>query len=326
VFTRVAMALATSRGDLMDASGYAKGRWGEASSAAKILKAAVSAGSLKPGSDWGPALVDFEIAQAEFFALVRERSAVGRLSTLRRTPFNTRLVNQTGSTTAGWVAEGKPIPLTRMSFEASTMTPLKLAAIAVISAELARSSSPDAEATIRNDLVAATATALDAAFFDSANAGVADLRPAAVTYGADATTGSATDPYGVKELIKEFAGDLERAVLVASPQSLAEMAGQDAPNVGARGGEIYGVPAIPSAGIGTKAALIDPGGIAFADDGGTVDASDQTSLEMSDTPTAPATAATVMTSLWQMNATAIRVVHYTNWKRIQPSAVRLLGA
>lgn len=320
------MALAGAKGDLLDAAGYAKGRWGENASASLILKAAVSAGSMKPGSDWGSALTDFEAAQAEFFALVRERSAVGRIPGLRRIPFATRLVNQTSSTSAGWVAEGKPIPITKASFAATSIDRLKLAAISVISAELARSSSPDAETTIREDLVAATAEALDAAFFDTANAGTDAVKPAAVTYGAETSAGSVSDPAAVKTLIKEFEGDLSRAVIIASPQILVDLAGVELPNVGARGGEIYGVPAIPSLGTGSRMAIVDPAGIAFSEEGGSVEASGQTSLQMVDDPASPQTAAAVMTSLWQMNAVAVRIVKYANWQRVQAGAVRVLGA
>jgi len=325
-YTRLAMALAVAKGELLDAAAFAKGRWGEDAIPARVLKAAVAVGSLATGSDWGPALADFEAAQAEFFALVRQQSAVGRLAGLRRTPFQTRLVNQTGSVAVGWVEEGKPIPLTKMQLTASTLNPLKLAAIVAVSAELARSSSPDAEATIRADLINATADALDATFFNPANAGTAGVSPASITYGAGVSTGAPTDPTDYKQLIADFEGDLQRAYFIASPQTLAAISGAAMPNVGARGGEILGVPALPTKGIGDAVALIDPAGIAYGEDGGSIEVSSQASVEMMDDPTGPPTASTIITSLWQVNAMAIRTITYANWERVQAGAVRVMEA
>lgn len=325
VFTRIAMAVAVGKGDLMGARAYAINKWGEDAPPSRILKAAVVAGSLTPGSDWGSALADFEAAQAEFFGLVRQQSAFGKLIGLRRIPLQTRLVNQTGGASAAWIGEGKPIPINELDFGQATLDPLKLAALVVISAELAANSSPDAETVIRTDLVNATAAALDESFFNPALAGTANLQPASATNGAEVATGEPTDPIAVKAMVPDFAGDLARAYIVASPETLVALSGADLPNVGARGGEIFGIPALPTAGIGNSLALIDPGGIAYGEGDGFLDASAHASVQMNSTPDSPVTAATPMVSLWQMNAVSLRTVKYMNWQRIQPGAVRLLA-
>lgn len=324
-FVRAAIAQAVAKGDPMGAAAYAASRWGVDSVPARTLKAAVAPGTTE--GTWGSELVDFEAAAAEFYALVRQRSAVGKLIGLRNVPMQTRLVQPTEGVAAYWIPEGAPIPLTRMSFtENPGLIPNKLAAIAVMTSELARISAPSAETVVRDDMVAAVAEALDEAFFDPANAGVEDERPASITYGVTPTPATASPRADLKRLFETFKGDLDAAFLIASPAVLTGLSGADRPNVGARGGDIAGIPAIPAKSMGDTLALIDPTSIAYGDGELTQDASAQATIQLDSTPAKPVTSSTTVTSLWQLNLLGVRIIKRVNWQRVRAGVSLISGA
>src|SRR5690606_2360291 len=65
-----------------------------------------------------------------------------------------------------WVGEGKPKPLTEWTTSSTTLEPLKVANIAVITDELLRDSSPSAEQMVRKELAAALRERLATDFID----------------------------------------------------------------------------------------------------------------------------------------------------------------
>lgn len=87
---------------------------------------------------------------------------------------------------ASFVAEGDPIPVRALSGPGKSLTPYKVASIAVLTREMMESS--NAEAVIADTLIRSAALALDAAFFDNAAASAA--RPAGIRNGIAATTAS----------------------------------------------------------------------------------------------------------------------------------------
>ena len=68
------------------------------------------------------------------------------------------LKGQDGAATGYWVGESKGIPASKADFSTVSLTPLKVAALAVASMELLRDSTPAAEQLIRDALVAAVAS------------------------------------------------------------------------------------------------------------------------------------------------------------------------
>jgi hypothetical protein len=90
------------------------------------------------------------------------------------------------------------------------------------------------------------------------------------------------------------------------------------------GGTLNGVEVVTSANVPAGVmVLLLPSEIFVADDGNVViDASQEASLQMNSTPDNPATASTVMVSLWQNNMTALRAERFINWQRRRPQAVR----
>jgi hypothetical protein len=325
----IAKALAHEQAD--NAAVVAATRWGEGSRAARVLKAAVSAGAT---SNWGGELVpEYAAAVAEFVAAVRERSIIGNLP-LRRVPQRTPILTQGAKAEASWVAEGAPAPLTSMSFSRDTIDLLKVIALAVVSEELLNSADPNAESTITADLVRAVADASDAAFIDPTNAGVAGEQPASITNGLTPVAAAGTFKADLGALIDGYEGDLTAAYLIARPELLLALSGTDWPNVGVRGGELGGMPVIASRNLPLdntgkhQVVLVDPTGVFYAADEAQAEikTSRQGAIQMLDNPTnnAVTPTATTLVSLFQTNAVAVGAMMRENWQVARPGAVRLL--
>ena len=64
---------------------------------------------------------------------------------------------------------------------------------------------------------------------------------------------------------------------------------------------------------GDRIYLIETSEILFADEGVMLDISREASLQMNDAPDNPATATTVLVSLWQNNLVGIRAERFVTW-------------
>lgn len=328
-FARMAIATAIGKGFVANAAEIANARWGEGSQPARLLKAAVSAGSTDDANWAGPLAGEVRSAAAEFMAAVRQQSIVGRLAGLRRLPPRVPILLQTGKATGAWVKQGEPMPVSRMAFRRSTLETMKVAALCVVTEELLRSAEPGAEDVIRADLVRAVAEASDLAFIDPTNAGAEDVTPASVTHGVDPLAIGASLSASITQLVANFTGDLQAAYFVGAPELFASMAGADYPNIGARGGEIVGIPALASAqaprgaGDSYMLTLIDPTGIAYTadDEAAQIKTSTQGSIEMSDTPDGDGAE---MVSLWQLNLVAIAALLHENWRVEREGSVAMI--
>jgi hypothetical protein len=304
-FVRAAIAAANGS-DHAGAVEYAKARWGATSAPVSVLKSAVSGMS---SDDWLGA--EGTSAAVEFFAAVFERSIAGRLLGLRRVPLRARCLAMASGTSAFWVQQGNPIPVSRGALDLEALAPLKVAAITVTSKEAIEATDNLAEIALRNDLVRAVTEAIDAAFIDPSNAGAVDVRPASVTSGA-------TTAGDIDAAFDAFAGDLAAAYAVLHPKTAVKLSGADNPALGARGGEFKGVPVVTSrqAPAGSLT-LIDPTALAYGGDGGEVRASRDGTVEMSDAPGGAAE----QVSLFQAGAVALGCSAHVNWRMMRADHV-----
>lgn len=334
--TRIAIAMALGGDGPEQAATIARKRWGEGA-VSRIFdeggprflqtKANVSAGATLSGN-WAETLVSLESAATEFFGLVRERSLLGKIAGLRRIPLRTRLVNAATGFSAAWVGEGKAKPISSATYDDDTLPPLKVVAMTVVTKELLASVDPAAELLIRNDLVNACVEAINASFIDPANGGETDVEPASITNGAPSIAASGDGLQDLRELIAAFPGELERAVLIGSPQTFAVM--HDPlfiPGLGVRGGEAIGIPAIAAPAAGSTLALIDPDGIAIGEAEMDLRTSTEGTIEMRSDPTQDATTPTPanQVSLWQTDSAAIMAEKRLNWRVARPSVVTVTG-
>ena len=333
-FVRRLIALAAGKNEMGAAAEIARERWGTKSTVARYFeKANVPAGTV--GGGWSTDIVQTPPDAAEFFAAADARSIPGQLPGLRRVPFFTAGLGIVSGSNVGWVKEGSAAPVAAPVFyKQAALAAFKLAAINVLTSELLLSADPRIEAVIRADLLNAAAYGINAAFIDPSNTGVANTKPASITStqgSADSPAPTYTDAGDIVEGLlsgQDFAGDLERSVIIMHPATGARMTSAARPNVGARGGELSGFPAVVSSACPTDiVVLVDPTAVMFASENdGEISVSAEGTMELTDSPTnasgpAGSVVATSMVSLFQSNAVAIKITRRANWAMAKPNCV-----
>jgi HK97 family phage major capsid protein/HK97 family phage prohead protease len=353
-FTRYAMALGRSKGNLMQAAEIAKG-WADSTPEVEtVLKAAVSAGTTTD-STWAAPLVEYQNMASEFVELLRPQTIVGRIAGLRRVPFNIKVPRQTAGSSASWVGEGAPKPVGELAFDSITLGHTKLAGIVVLSDELLRFSNPAAEGIVRQDLIDTIAYTMDRDFVDPANAGTTNIKPASITNGVTPVAASGTDADDLRADVKALFGkfitanlSLSGAVWIMTETQALGIAmmlnplGQpEFPGIsinGASGGTFFTLPVVlsenipanagsgsPLTGDGARIILAKASEILLADDGQVLlDVSREASIQMDSAPDNPADGDTVLVSLWQHNMVGIRAERFVNWKKRRSGAVQYI--
>lgn len=351
-FTRYAMALGRSKGNLMQAAEIARS-WDDTPEVETVLKAAVAAGTTTDPT-WAKPLVEYQNMASEFAELLRPATILGRIQGLRKVPFNIKIPRQTGGSSVGWVGQGTPKPVGKLAFDQISLGMAKAAGIVVMTDELVRASSPSAEAIVRQDMIDQTAQFLDSQFVDPTVVAVTDVSPASVTNGVTPIIASGTDADALRSDARKVMAAFVAANLslasaawvmtetqllgislmtnaLGQPEFPGTMVGPNATfmglpviaseNIPAQAG-VTGPPAVPA---GSRILLIKASEILLADDGETViDASREASLQMDSAPTNPPTASTVMVSLWQMNLVALRAERFINWAKRRAGAVQYI--
>ena len=346
-FVRYVKALALSKGNPMQAVEIAKGlNFGNR--VEMTLKAAVAAGST---TDAGfTALVENQLMANEFIDMLRPQTIVGKLSGVRQVPQNIRIPRATTGTTANWIGEGKAAPVTNAAFGDLVVGNHKLGAIAVFTEELLRRSEPAAEALVRDDLIAAVVQAVDVAFIDQANAGIAGVKPAAITNAATSAAASGTNAAAVRADVKAAYNaavaanqPLASAVWIMHPSTALALSMMVNATSGQRefpgvdfvnGGSFEGLPVVISTNVpGTPVAGYDvilavQNEILVAEGGLAIDASREASLEMNDAPTHDSKTPTAasLVSLWQTGAMAVKAIRGVTWTRRRPTAAYRISA
>lgn len=313
-----------------------------------VVKAPVAAGT-SLDTTWAAPLVQYQQMSQDFIEFLRPQTILGKITGIRRVPFNIRMPRQTSGGSASWVGEGAPKPVTSLAFDNITMRFTKLATIAVITEELARFSVPSAETIIRDTLASALIQQMDADFVDPDNAGTTDVKPASITSGVTAVASSGNSEAAVRADIQSVFAPFIAANLtpvngvwiMSATTALAlslmmNALGQPSfPGITMTGGTFWGMPVIvsESAGVTDSSAeghiviLANASDILLADDGQvTIDVSREASLQMDSAPTNPAVAATVFRSLWQDNLVGIRAERFVNWVKARSQAVQYISS
>ncbi|ELE1620756.1 phage major capsid protein, partial [Escherichia coli] len=185
-FARFAKSLAAAKGVRSEALEVARRQYPDDSRLHHVLKSAVGAGTTTD-PQWAGSLSEYQEYAQDFIDYLRPQTIIGRfgqggIPALRQVPFNIRVHAQVSGGAAGWVGEGKAKPLTKFDFESITFSHAKVSAIAVLTEELIRFSSPAADALVRNALAEAVVARLDTDFVDPKKAAVADVSPASITH------------------------------------------------------------------------------------------------------------------------------------------------
>jgi HK97 family phage prohead protease len=347
-FARLAKVKAVARLDGEPALKIAERMYGPDSDVVGVIKANEVVTGSNISGNWAAKLTGAETsAFADFAAYLRPATILGKfgagaIPALRHVPFREPLISQTGGGAAYWVGEGKPTPLTAFDFNRTTLEPLKIGNIAVLTEENVRSSNPSSELIVRDALRDAIVAGQDVAFVDPANNGTTNVKPASITNGAATIASTGTDADAIRvdvravfhKFIEANNAPSAGVWLMSSKTALAlslmtnALGQKEFPGLSMTGGTFEGLPAIISDHIGSIVILVNASDIYVGDDGEvSVDMSREASLEMkSATLTQDSTAGTgaSLVSLWQGDLVGLKAQRTINWKKRRASAVAYL--
>ncbi len=198
--THVARALILAKGDPVGAVAYLESQPGSRPHA-DYLRLKTAVGPLATSD--APA---FQAITQSIDDALRPLAILPRLPGTLALPPHVRLIGQTGTSAASWVGEGAPVPVSAAAFEDRTsLEPLPVSAIVVVTDELVRHSDPRASDVLSIDLFGAAAEAIDRAFIDAANAGAAD-KPGSITFGATSFTSSGSTVAAIDADLQKLLG------------------------------------------------------------------------------------------------------------------------
>lgn len=340
-FTRMVIAKTLARLDDVSAVGVAHQRWGKSNPRfMNTVKAAVAGGGTDSG-EWGAELVHIDRYTGDFIDYLYARTVFDKLP-LREVPANVNIAGQDGAATGYWVGQSKSIPVSKADFMDVNLTPLKVAALAIVSKELLRDSSPSAERLVRDSLVNASAQKVDSTFLGTAAASTG-VSPAGILNGLTAGTSAGNDVDGVitdvKALYSGFitANNADELHLVTT-QSLAKALGlmQNImgnfafPGISANGGTLLGDPLVAGGNVGAgDMILLKPSDIyKIGDRGVEISLSTEAAIQMDDAPNGASdtpVANTSVVSMFQTESVALKVVRPLNFAKRRSSAVAYIG-
>lgn len=315
------------------------------------MKATVPAGTTTD-STWAAPLVDAANFGGDFIEYLRPRTLIGQAN-FRRVPFNVRIAGQTSGGSANWVGQGKSKPVTKFDFNAVTVPFTKIAAISVLTQELVRFSDPSAQALVRDSLADAVIARADTDLFDPDLAAVANVNPAGLLNGVApvAVAGGSidySDPASVRCAIAALWAPWDSTNLGSRPAyyttpavarmlafAIDPLGNRAFPDITPTGGFLLGVPVRISQYLannggsgGAPFILVDESEIWLADDGSvTLDASEQATIEMSDTPVGSSSATVTsngspFVNMWQTNSIALRAERFIWWGPRRSGAIQ----
>jgi HK97 family phage major capsid protein len=308
-----------------------------------LQKAAVTSGSTTDQA-WAGALVTYNNLQQEFIELLRPKTIIGRIPGIRQVPFNIKVPRETGETTAYWVGQGSPKPVSKGALDTVTLDFNKVAGLTFMTKELLRFSAPSAEAMMINSLTKAIIKLTDNDFLDPAKALVTGVSPASITNGTTAITASGLTADAFRadfaDLLAAYTANnytLDDLVVVMSQTQALRLAllrndfgGREFPDLNKDGGFIEGIPVITSENVASNGGSPADGriivalaanSILMADDGGVeVNISTEASIQTDDSPDSPYTASTTLVSMFQTNQVAILCERFITWQKARSGA------
>lgn len=348
-FTRIAIAKMVGKMQGIDPRVVAEHRWGKQNPlivklldpAYQMFKAAneVAGGGEKTGS-WGAELVTPDNRYTgDFIEYLNGLTVFDKLS-LRPVPAHVNIKGQDGASTGYWVGEGLAIPVTNADFMNVTLVPLKVAALAAISKELLRDSTPAAEALIRDSLAEASAQVLDTTFLGTA-AATANVKPAGIFNGVSAVSSAGDDAFAVRTdvsaLVNKFitTKNATNLVWVMHPSMALTLSMMrtslgitEFQGITPQGGTFFGFPVVLGDNVSSSALiLLRPSDIyKIGDTGVAVDTSTDATIEMASDPTGallvPTAASKQPVNMFQNDSVAIKVVRSINYAKRRAGAAQ----
>jgi len=234
-------------------------------------------------------------------------------------------IDETAAVIGDWIVEMGPTPVAQFNFTTGPiLVDTKLGVIVPLSRELILSGAPSAEATIRRTLLGTLAKTIDQLFLNPANA-AAPGRPASITNGATVITSTGTTAAAIQADLAAMVAAITTSggglTWIMRRKTAATIGGALGAASGLPG-NLSSVPIVVSDNSPAQITLVDMAAILYADDGQfAVSESGEATLQLNTAPDAPATAATIFTSLYQNDAVGMKALRWINWLRVVNGAV-----
>ncbi len=332
-------------GNLVTPADVAQERWGKTNpTLVAVMKAGIAGGGTDSG-EWGA-----ELAQADtrytgdFIDYLYALTTFDRLP-LRSVPHNVAIKGQDGAFTGYFTGQSKAIKVSKGDFSTTSTVPYKAAGLTVISNELIRDSSPAALDLCGTGLRNAVRQVVDSTFF-SFTAISAGVSPAGIFNGLTPITSNGGDaqsiitdvaavwaPFITANILEgNFFWTMGPATAIKLGLMRNALGQQEFPGITALGGTFQGYPVFVTQNMHAgDVALMNGSEIwKIGDLGVSVAVSDTAMIEQdgapqgaTDTPTA---ASATLTSMFQEDSTAIRVIRPISWGKRRAAAVAVIGS
>ena len=343
-FTRMVIAKALARMNDASPSAIAAARWGKSNpTLVSIIKAGEVAGGGSGSGEWGAELVQANTQYTgDFIEFLHSMTVFDKLP-LRPVPSRVHIKGQDGAATGYWVGESKAIGATAADFSAVSLTPLKVATIAVCSNELLRDSSPSAEMLVRDAIVQAAVQRIDTTFV-SATAASNGVSPAGILNGVTAFGSFGTDGDALRADIRTLYGPFLAAKnasglkFVMNPatakaiQLMTNALGQmEFPGINVDGGTLLGDPVVTGDNVSASHLILcKPTDIwRIGDMGVEVSVSRDAAIEMNSVPAGdsenPTASSEDLVSMFQSESTAFKVVMPINFAKRRSHAAQFVN-
>jgi len=344
-YTRMVIAKTLAQIDGRSAVSIANNRWGKAyPTLVGVIKADVEGGgTTQADSDaWG-----FELAAAnnrftgDFIEFLYGQTVYNRLP-LRQVPGNIVIKGQDGAATGYWVGEASAIPVSKADFMDVELKYRKVAALAVMTLELMRESSPSAEMLVRDALVNAAVQRLDTTFVGADAGSLA--APAGLLNGVTAIGSHGTLAEDVRAdiaalyapfLTAKNSTGLQLVMNPAMAKALQLMRNalgqQEFPGITQSGGTLEGDTVVTGDNVNAAhMILLKPSDIyRIGDRGVEVSMSRDASIEMANNPAmdsqAPTAATGKVVSMFQTESVALKVVMPIDFAKRRSGAVQYIN-
>lgn len=340
-YTRIVIAKTLARLEGVSAIGIAQKRWGRSNPMlVDVVRAAVEGGSGQAG-EWGAELAEADSRYTGDFIDYLYAATIYDQLPLREIPANVIIKGQDGTAVGYWVGESQSIPVSKADFMDVELRYKKVAALAVVSKELLRESSPSAEMLVRDALVQASAQRVDLTFLGTG--GATGSTPAGILNGLVALSSTGSDGQAVRDDIAKLyapflaaynAGDLQLVMNKGLGKALSLMTNTlgntEFPQITANGGSLLGDPVKTGDNVNpTHLILLKPSDIyKIGDRGVEVSMSTEAAVEMDNNPSGASevpTANASLVSMFQTDSVALKVVRPINFAKRRASAVAYIN-
>lgn len=282
-----------------------------------------SKGAIGAGSTTDSTLGPEGTVIGNFTETMRTASAFYRILSdggFTRLPMRVRAGVITSAPSAGVVAEGAAIPVSKVVLNNVTLLPIKVAAMMVVTNELLLNVSAAGQACFSRELQSVVAAAVDTAFVDVIDTGTTPITSTGPNK--DLRTAlTAVNSAGIARLYwiaSEDVGKFGSTLGTSWPAFLA---------ASATGGELANLPLLVSSGVPSGTLyLVDAAGIAA--DGGpvTADVSSQADALMDTAPSMSSATPTAaqMVSMFQTDSSSLRAVAVIGAAKLRANAVAVV--